>query len=261
MKKTFFSLLLFLFALQGLQAQIDLVHSFQDQSASITSMNDGSIKYYSMKVSEQQCLIYSENFNLEKTVNISVPDGYDLYDIQYVTDKLFDPDELIEMAVTYYRYDQASYYYEYGGMIINENGNILLHIPGSSYFSLIQPTETTYNLFSWIYDYSVYPYGVETRIYTLPGTWVSSGTAEQSVQQKAAWPNPVTDKLMLPVPENTQDIALKLYDINGKAIKTLKIQNPNKTLKVNTTELSPGTYQYSLQSAEKIISTGTFIKR
>ncbi len=244
-----------------LNAQISLQHTFSGMSAGISSLSDGSIKYYAMNVAGQQCLIYSDGFVLEKTVNIPIPFGYTLYDIQYVTDNLFDTDDLIEMAITYYRYDTVAYYYEYGGMVINENGTILLSMPGSGYLSLMQPTETSYQMFSWVYDYSVYPTTVDTKVYSLPGSWINTRTEELYSLKNPAWPVPANEQVNIPVPDNTAPGELLIFDMNGRQIRKINTQKGQGLLPLNISQFASGIYHYSLLSSDGLVSSGKFIKK
>ncbi len=261
MRKANFIISLFSILPVLLNAQISLQHTFSDMSAGITSLSDGSIKYYTMNVAGQQCLIYSDGFALEKTVDIPIPFGYTLYDIQYVTDNLFDTDDLIEMAITYYRYDTVALYWEYGGMVINENGTILLSMPGSGYLSLMQPTESSYQLFSWVYDYSVYPSTVDTKVYSLPGSWINTRTEELYSLKNPAWPVPANDHVNIPVPDNTSSAELLVFDMNGRQIRKIITQEGRSLVQLNVSQFAPGIYHYSLQSSDGMLSSGKFIKK
>lgn len=253
--------LLFLCLSGLLSAQITLRNTFDGASATITSLNDGSILYYSMDVANKECRIYDEGFDLEKTIAIPVPEGFALYDIQYVTDRLFDSDDRLEMAITYYRYDTLGYYYEYGGMIVNENSSVLLNIPGSGYLSLAQPSETDYQLFAYVYDYSVYPSTLDTKVYQLPGSWLATGLNEKNRNLLRPRPNPTDEKIIIPLADKQYAKYIEVFNNAGQCVIKAEIKETSGRLSLKTRHLPGGIYHFSIQSENGTIQSGTFIKK
>lgn len=61
-------------------------------------------------------------------------------------------------------------------------------------------------------------------------------------------------------PSNTQFASLNIYDLNGTQIKTIVINNRNDVeITVNSNELNPGMYLYSLITDNKLVDTKTMV--
>jgi len=254
-------LILFFLVLNAgsLLAQIELEHTFNGMSANITALNDGTIKYYAMDVATAQCIVYNEDFSQRKSISLPIPTAFTLYDIQYVTDHLFDADDQIEMAITYYRYDTAGYYWEYGGRIVNESGAILKDMPGSGYLSLIKPNETSYKLLSFVYDYSVYPSTLDTKVYGIPGAWTSMASIQKE-DEYMAWPNPARESVNIPLPSNKSADLLVLYDAGGKLLESIPLSGQIQLISISMKNKKQGIYFYSVSMKGQTISTGKIVK-
>lgn len=147
-------------------AQITLDKKY-DYSTSIVNLETLGYKYFIMDVPNGQCRIYNYDHSLFKTINCNVPGGYYLSDIKFISEKLFDTDSGIELLCSFYKYNSSMNYYEYASKIINEDGSLIQLINGALYNFINYTSEKTYKLFSYCYDYSVFPEKVWTDIYDL----------------------------------------------------------------------------------------------
>ena len=88
--------------------------------------------YYSMDVINKQCLIYNMDHTLMKSIPLPVPEGYYLEDIQFLSQHLFNDDDLLELVYIYSKYvaTDLSYYFTFESKLINENGVTTSDIPG-----------------------------------------------------------------------------------------------------------------------------------
>ena len=111
-----------------------------DESVNICQLESIGEVYYSMDVINKQCHIYRLDHSLYKSIPIPTPEGYYLSDVQYVSEKLFNDDNLIELVYSYTKYNptETSYYYTYETRLVNENGTTLLTIPGAGLTSIIE---------------------------------------------------------------------------------------------------------------------------
>ena len=166
--KKFIPILILSFAYFFTNAQISMEHSFP-YSTTITKTTNSGYKYFAMDVVNNQCLIYDTDYSLWKTINLQIPAGHYLYDVKYVSDNLFDTDAGIELYYTYYFYDTTAFYYTYYSKIINEDGSVILDLPGCYYSEIIKGA-TGYILLAYIWDFSVYPSTLNTVVYSLPGS-------------------------------------------------------------------------------------------
>src|SRR5210317_1798820 len=70
-----------------LQAQVTLEKTY-NYSGTLTAIDSNEYKYFVMDVPMKQCRIYNEDHSLFKTINLTVPEGYFLYDIKFVSRKV-----------------------------------------------------------------------------------------------------------------------------------------------------------------------------
>jgi hypothetical protein len=147
-----------MFSIIIVYGQITLQKTY-NYSTAVVKLETLGYKYYLMDVLASQVRIYNMDHSIFKTINCSVPNGYYLADIKYVSENLFNSDSQIELAYTYYKYvpTSTSYYYIYGAKVINESGSNLLSIDGAQYIYVNKTGETEYKLFAYCYDYSVSP--------------------------------------------------------------------------------------------------------
>ena len=244
------SFYLALFMVLNAQITLDKRHEF---SASIVQLETLGYKYYIMDVPNEQCKIYNLDHSLYKTINCNIPDNFYLADIKFVSENLFNNDAGIEILCTYYKYvpTQTSYYYEYDSKIINEDGTTILTIDGSRYNYINKTEENTFKLFSYCFDYSVFPEIVWTNIYNLPGTPVVSAYLKNDEPGVLlnAFPNPATQtvKVAYSLPENVNSGKLYIFDNNGKQVKRFTIDSHSDHLALNVESLNTGVYHYFIE--------------
>jgi hypothetical protein len=245
MKKLIITTSLILFAAMVF-GQLTLNHKY-DYSATIVKLETQGYKYYLMDVANSQCRIYNLDHSLSKTINCTVPNGYYLADIKYVSENLFDSDSEIEIVYTYYKYVQTtdSYYYIYGSRIVNDNGSIIQTIDGARYIYVNKTGDAEYKLFAYCFDYSVYPEKVWTNIYNLPGILYSS----IGITNDQSYPNPATDvvKVEYSLPENFSNGNLFLIDNNGKTVNDFMIDRHSTHLDLDVSGLAKGVYYYFIK--------------
>ncbi|MBX7095815.1 MAG: T9SS type A sorting domain-containing protein, partial [Flavobacteriales bacterium] len=74
-----------------------------------------------------------------------------------------------------------------------------------------------------------------------------------------AWPNPVEDVLHIQIPENESEISqIEIINLSGQIIQVIPTNGNSGLFEMNTTELSPGIYFYSVANGTNRI-TGRFI--
>lgn len=233
-----------------LNAQVTLEKKY-DYSTSVVKLETQGYKYFLMDVPKAQCRIYNPDHSLYKTINCNVPNNCYLADIKYISEKVFDNDAGLELLYTYYKYftTSTSYYYEYDSKIINEDGSVIQSIDGARYNYVNQTDANTYKLFSYCYDYSVYPETVWTNIYSLPGTSVYSWVNEQQPVDINLFPNPASDKVNVyySLPKNVNEGILTIVDNNGKLINRYTVDNHTSFLSLDVTPYQEGIYHYFIE--------------
>lgn len=260
MKKTVLILTLTLFFMQ-VYAQINIEKSLTE-STWITHLPISGYKYYSMDVVNNQCRIYNLDFSLWKTIPLSVPTGYTLYDIEYVSENLFSTDGLVSLAYMYYQYNSTGQYYTYEVRIVREDGNIMVTAPGAAYMYVLSTGGNGSKFLVYLYDYSTYPYFLGTTIYSLPGTLVGEQPiAGKESYGRFAYPNPAHSSVTIPIPESSRNMSavLKVFDITGLEIRNIELNNNQAEVMLNTVSFPSGIYNYVILSDGKMVESEKFI--
>jgi hypothetical protein len=235
-------------------AQPTYEHTFSE-SANIAFLDKLGEVYYTMDVISKQCLIYDMDHTLLKSIALPTPEGYYLSDIQYLSENLFNQDDLVELVYIYSKYvpTDFSYYYTFETRLINENGVDLLTLPsGSGFTTVIETPSSGKKFLVYDYDYSVIPYRTSTNVYSLPETGTKSVTRSLTKLEGPAWPNPASGQVNIPVtlPEGVHSGSLEILDIHGRSILSYPLTNTSGTVVVPTSQLHSGTYLYQVHTGE-----------
>ncbi len=185
------------------------------ESVSICYLESKGQVYFTLDVINKQCLLYTMDHTLIKSIPLPTPDGYYLSDIQYVSENLFNSDNLVELVYIYSKYvpTTGSYYYIFETKLINENGSVLETFQGAGFTSVIETIEDGRKFLVYEYDYSVIPYRTDTHVYSLPQSNTKSAefTAVSPVLGNP-YPNPANHQVNIPVelPEGISSAQLVL---------------------------------------------------
>jgi hypothetical protein len=225
------------------------------ESANICQLESIGEVYYSMDVINKQCHIYKMDHSLYKSIPIPTLEGYYLSDVQFVSEKLFNSDNLIELVYSYTKYvpTETSYYYTYETKLINENGTILLTVPGAGHTNVIEVPGHGKKFLVYEYNFSVIPYRTYTHVFSLPeSTTKSAEYMISTVNLGDAFPNPANEQVNIPVqlPEGIQSGMLELIDLRGQSILSHPVTETTDNLILPTGCFIPGTYLYYVQSGE-----------
>jgi len=238
------------------QPILDNVYSV---SANIAELEKSGYKYYTMDVSLKQCQIYNLDHSVFKTFNLTLPTGYDLYDIQQVSEHLFNDDDLVEIVAISYHYNETEtgwWYYTYETIVVNENGQVILKVPGAGHTEVVDLGEDGKKFLVWIYDNSVYPYIIHTNVYDLPEqqsqTTKSEILAVQPELLGNPYPNPASGSFSVPLNHTGPGGNLNLHNMQGGFIRSFNITGQEKNIMLPAEDLAPGTYIINLQSPCKV---------
>jgi hypothetical protein len=190
---------------------------------------------------------------LWKTIPLPPPEGYYLSDVQYVSEKLFNDDNLVELIYIYSKYvpTETSYYYTFETKLINENGTAILTIPGAGHTSVMETMEDGRKFLVYEYDYSVIPYRTYTHVYSLPEPAVKSGdVAVQASGMAPPYPNPAHSQIIIPVtlPGGVDSGSLEVFDLNGKRVLSHSFRGSSGNVELPTHQLVPGSYIYHVEA-------------
>jgi hypothetical protein len=217
-----------------------------------------------MDVGNNECKVYNIDHSLWKTIALDVPSGMYLYDIRYVSERLFKNDNNLELAYIYYVYDTSLYYYTYYTRVIDETGLELLYIPGCAYVDVRSAGADGFKLLAYVYDYSIVNWTVNTQVYSLPGSMPVSGleTEGHSGLQRP-YPNPAGETITIPyeLPAGVKSAVINLLNGTGQAVRTYRVDRNFQDLLVNTGELSPGVYFYQVTTGNTVLNSGKIMVR
>jgi hypothetical protein len=260
MKKSFL-LIVFITLITISYAQITLEQTYP-ASATLTELGVSGYKYYLMDVTNNQCRLYNTDHSLWKTIALTIPGGMYLYNIQYVSDTLFNKDNKVELAYTYYSYDTALYYYTYYTRVIDEDGIELLAVPGCSYIDVVNTSTNGTKMLAYVYDYSIILYTLNTLVYSLPGHLPPGGINPGGDDYlKKAYPNPASSRVKIPyqLPQGINDAQVLLMNVSGQILKSYKVDRTFNELIIQTTDLPQGIYLYQLKTDQGILGSGKLI--
>ena len=233
-----------LLAANVVQAQISLEHRYP-LSLEPFKLSTGDVKFAGASNNGQQVVIYNSNHSLYRQVTLGLPAGSSsVYDVNSLSDKLFDATSTLEFVVTYSNNTTNVY----TTRVYNEAGAVVLNVDSCNF---AQP----YNLPTGT---KLFCFGSSgnarfTKIYTLPGTLVTLRAASSSTGlESTAYPNPTTGMIVLPYELQSGQIAtLEIMDMTGRIVKSYNVGSAFKDLLVQAGELRSGSYVYRL-----VTSTG-----
>jgi len=241
-------------------AQITLEKKYS-YSTTVCEFSGDDQYYYLMDVPQSQCRIYSTDHTLYKTINLPVPEGCYLSDIQLVSKHVFNTDNSIELLYIYEKYFNitSAYYVEYGLNIINEDGTNLLSLPDGGWAELKQVNgENKLLAYTYIYNELGY-YEVSTNVYKLGG----SGTKVSLVKPTgiSVYPNPANSHLTISTEDNFEMIGgeFTLYTVGGKKVISYPITNKQQTIPIKN--LPTGPYVYSISNKNNFKYSNIIIVR
>lgn len=239
-----------------LYSQPLLEHTYSE-SASLVKLEKLGEVYYAMDVIGKQCLIYDMDHSLKKSIALPTPEGYYLENIQYLSEHLFNDDDLLELVYIYSKYvaTEFSYYFTYEAKLINENGVTLLTFPGAGFTDVVESVEHGKKFLVYQYDYSVIPFRTYTHVYALPGeTEPSAVSALRGFNPGDAYPNPGSQIVNIPamLPEGERTGSLEIYDMHGRKIRSYPLSGSNTNVQLATGQLASGTYLYKISAGNRV---------
>lgn len=256
MKTLAFFLVLFI-SLQAGKAQFTLEKTY-DFSLTSTRINASAYKYYLMDVPKSECRIYHLDHTLWKTIPIALPANYYLYDIQFVTQNLFNADSNIELWFSAYNWVPVGDdgYYRYISKVIDETGRVLTTIDGGLYASILPVGEDAYKMAVYAYDNSFWPGSIKTYLYSIPGTQTAIWHAV--TQSPESYPNPARDLIHLIVPTGNEFGVLKVFSLTGSIMKEIPVEGKTN-IELSIHGWPSGTYLYHIADGQSISQTAKFV--
>lgn len=209
-----------------------------------------------MDVTAEQCRVYNPDYSLWKTVQLNIPNNRYLTDIQFLSQNLFDTDDGLEFLYVYYQYVQTttSYYYIYTTCVIDDNGSVLLEVPGGSWSELTNIDGDGSRMMVYVYDYSAFPYSVKTQVYKLPGTFTGLPSNELSAASGnlSVYPNPTQGRVRF---ESSQEMAedqawMVILDADAHVVLRQPVQKSSGDIDLKSIGLPAGIYYFRVETSK-----------
>jgi len=244
-------------------SQISLDNTVSGAMYSV-ELEDVGKKYFVTDYLNNQCLIYNTNYSTYKTIDISVPALYWLYELAYVSTKVFDNDDEVELLAVYQSYvfvTDTTGYYVYQIRVIDEDGSLMLDVPDGGFSTVISNGTNENKLLIFVYDFSISPYIVTTNIYSIYGFPVSVPEELSVPGELNSYPNPARSQITIPYELDSSETNAWIIIRTANGVEVAKYQlNANSTkLNINVLGFSKGIYFYDLQSGNTSTQSGKFI--
>lgn len=205
--------------------------------------------------------LYNLDHSIYKSINLPVPTGtnYIFSGINAISEGLFNTDSKIECMFSYFNVTpgQQAYYMR----IVNESGTSIFQIDRARCQIVnTKPGQPGgWKIIALIDTLNKAAIGNEkSEVYALPGdmpsqappsTGTGIGGDAMGAMIMQPYPNPSQDKITIPyVIPMGQTSSLSIHDMNGKLIRQYNINSNFNSLEISTTDLTPGTYFYSIAS-------------
>ena len=120
-----------------MKAQITLEHSY-NYAVSVVNLSVSGYKYSALDATTQEVKLFNLNHSLWKTITLNIPSGYTLQSTNFISEKLFNLDNNVELLYTYYQTSPST---SYVSKIISETGAVLLTMP-NVYNNFVSSTGT-----------------------------------------------------------------------------------------------------------------------
>lgn len=240
-------------------AQITLDHTYANYTG-LSETQPGEYNFYYYNTTNSSCAVNNSNHQLIESIPISLSSIEYLASITYLSSYLFDSDSDLEMLITtnYWQYGDTAWYLNYNSRVIDNNGSVLLDLPGAQYVDVVN-LETGSYMLVWIYDLTQSSYPYETRVYNLPGQYSEIPKNEgDEIFNAKAFPNPASFDVYLPTTESTAKITI--YNANGTPIDELNSEGTS-LVKYSVRHLPAGIYFFEEITTEGQLFRNKFIIR
>ena len=218
--------------------------------------------------------IYNLDHSLWKVIDLSAlprPAGTNgpsaKYSFLYVTDSLFNGDNLIEFMYAITRSDTAlaggPYVTKWNTYVYNENQTLLFSDttagPYYSHSNIPQKQVPIVNTSAGTKMILATPTG-QVKVYGLSGVLPTQYESLNSNHEfnTEIYPNPSSNRATIKysLPPGVDEALLVIYKLNGSEIKSFRIDNSFDNLSISTEELASGTYFYMIETSSRNIIQG-----
>ena len=265
--KHFISMIVMVFVISS-KAQITLENSYPATSSSqlmqVVELVKSGYKYQTLDYTNKNLKLYNLNHSLFKSINLPTPAGFFL-NSAIVSDSLFNTDNLVEVAYTYYGYNYTvtPLTYTTETKIIDENVSNIFTLPqgtspsiyytgsANGYKMIINVDSVNKTALKQTNVYSLVgglPIHLQTHAGSNPTGLITTNNSELLT---SAAPNPSSNRTTIgyQFPKGESSGIIVIYNINGKELKQYVVDNTFNTLELDNSDLSSGTYFYQVSTS------------
>ena len=236
------------------KAQISLEHYYPTTSGiSLVHIEGDGEKYIGTDTTTKNMLLFNTDHSLWKTIPSAIS-GTNVYYYGFASKYLFNSDVKIEFLMGYYNTAGTVR----GVKIINEDGTLVMDFPNANSGYAVS-VSVAWKLI--IGNYYTSPYGSNSSVYSLPGTYaglpIVSGGHDASAK---LFPNPVSVSATLKykLPESDHTGKLSIFNSAGSLVKQMTISDMFDNVTINRDELPAGVYIYNVTTASGAVLSSKF---
>jgi hypothetical protein len=253
----------FLLLATSATAQITLEKNFNSPNISIkvARLSNGDLKYYG-GITNNEIVVYNEDHSLFAT--IPIPTGSISYTAAFLSDKLFDTDAGLEIAVM-------------GPVVINSRNMMIVEMDGSVSTIIDSVNDQSANIVNMTDFYTGStgikmvitknanipgsPSNTYKAVYSLPGIYNPTAiSADETMHQALAYPNPANHTIRLPYNLTSgEQGTITVLNATGQTVKQATVDATFNDLLLNTGELPEGAYIYTVDVKGKQRQSSRFV--
>ena len=200
---------------------------------------NGETIYYTLNWSTSEVVFYDSTHNIFKKVKVNIEPSYEMKELYFVTDKLFNSNSKIEFMIYSAPNNQSTSNIK----LYDDEGNLLFDFGHTIGIELFKTANNEFKLltlhqneaFKFIY-----------KVYSLSGTL---SVDQESLLNKSVvlFPNPTSETLNIKnLKINGKVTILEIFTIQGKKVFSKKIKQNQAEISVNISHLNNGMYIYKI---------------
>lgn len=240
-------------------SQINLEHTYTGMGLQTIYLSHSGFKYFGCDGSNIK--LYNTNHSLFKSIPIPINSNLiNNTDILYISEDLFDSDT---SNIEYLQAGLNQLTNQYETRIFDELGNQIFFRDTCCNVSIIR-TDNGCKMVVQVSDIMNYTY---YEIYSLPGclpslccynnnfTKINDNSENNNESRLIGYPNPTNDYIQIEyeLKNDCNEGTVNFYNLSGILVKSFKVDNTFKNLKISTSDLKAGTYLYSVTSNNRMI--------
>lgn len=226
-------------------AQVTLEHTFDGPCTSSFQFVNTTIDCFITHSDNQICL-YSSNYSLYKTINVSLPSGYKVSTVSPLGKAIVNTDNKIELFISAVSLTNSGTNNFYDAIIINEDGAIIHDFGYANIYGMPSVIKIGNKPKLVVYHSSINTSQYIYDIYSCSGNYTGNSVKlYESDNQLAPYPNPTTNIINLPYKlEKGTTTVMNIYTINGQFVESYNLGSDFEMITLDVNNYPKGVYVY-----------------